>query len=58
MTFTKDDGGTRTELELVLPDAFLPDAAAADQAAKPASGEDADTKANFWKSALETVPGT
>jgi hypothetical protein len=25
---------------------------------KPASGDDADTKATFWKSALETTPGT
>ena len=56
--FLKDDGGTRTELELVLPDAFLPTEADAAAAAKQASGTDADTKATFWKSALETAPLT
>jgi hypothetical protein len=54
----KDDSGTRTELELTLPDAYLPTDAEAAAAAKPASGEDAATKANFWKSAVETTPGT
>jgi prophage tail gpP-like protein len=42
--FLKDDGGTRTELELTLPGAFMASAQEMDQAAKPASGDAKDTK--------------
>jgi prophage tail gpP-like protein len=55
--FQADDGGARTELGLTLPDAFLPDAAEAKRAAKSASGEDAETKEDFWRAALDTGAG-
>jgi hypothetical protein len=48
----------RTDLELVLPDAFLPTHADAVAATKPASGDDAGTKVTFWKSPLVTAQGT
>src|SRR5262249_33693283 len=57
LTFVKDDGGSRTELELTLPDAFMASAEDADRAAKPASGDDKDTKEAFWKSAARSGPG-
>jgi len=42
--FVKDDAGSRTELELTLPGAFMASAQEMDQAAKPASGDSKDTK--------------
>jgi len=53
--FSLDEGGRKTTLELTLVDAFLPSADDLRAADKPASGADADTKANFWKGARETV---
>jgi hypothetical protein len=53
----KDDGGTRTELELTLPGAFMASAAEMDQAAKPASGDAKDTKA-AWDAGAQAGPGT
>jgi prophage tail gpP-like protein len=55
--FLKDESGTRTELELTLPEAFMMSAEDADQAAKPASGDDKDTKKDFWDSAMRSGPG-
>jgi prophage tail gpP-like protein len=55
--FLKDDGGTRTQLELTLPAAFMPTAQEMDAAAKPASGDDTDTKAAFWSGANQSAPG-
>jgi prophage tail gpP-like protein len=42
--FVKDDGGTRTDLELTLPGAFLATEQEIDRASKPASGDAKDTK--------------
>lgn len=56
--FQADEGGTRTELGLTLGDAFLPTEQQARAADKTASGKDTETKADFWKGATDTVPGT
>jgi len=56
--FLKDDSGTRTQLELTLPGAFMASAQEIDAAAKPAKGDDKDNKSNFWTGAKQSGPDT
>jgi prophage tail gpP-like protein len=54
--FLKDDAGSRTELELTLPGAFMASAQEMDQAAKPASGDSTDTKQAWDEGAAGDAP--
>lgn len=54
--FIHDEGGTRTDLDLVLPASLMASDEEAAKAAKPASGDSKDTKAAFWAGAKQSGP--